>query len=80
MGIPKESPGITDSGQATIRKEWESSARRSRAEEMEEARLLLQQPEVDGDQVLLLVHEVTLVAGKDRKEVKATLFNDKGST
>ena len=80
LGVPQESKGVRDSGQATIRKEWEKSARRSRAEEMEEARLLLQQPEVDGDQVLLLIHEVTLVAGKDRREVKATLFNDKGST
>ena len=79
-GVPQESKGVRDSGQEAIRKEWDKSARSSRAEEMEEARLLLQQPEVDGDQVLLLIHEVTLVAGKARREVKATLFNDKGST
>ena len=38
---------MRDSGNAKTKKVWERSAKRSRAEEMEEARKLLQQPEVE---------------------------------
>ena len=78
--FPADAPALRDTGQATIRAEWEKSGRITRAEEMEEARRILHLPEVDGDRVLLLIHEVTMVTGKDRKQVKASLFNDKGST
>ena len=71
---------MKDTGTATIRAEWEKSGKITRAEEMEEARRILHLPEVDGDRVLLLIHEVTMVTGSDRRQVKASLFNDKGST
>ena len=78
--IPREAPVTKDSGSSITRGEWERSGQRSRAEEMQEARRLLQQPEVDGDRVLLLIHEVSLITGEDRRQVKSSLFNDKGST
>ena len=58
--IPKERDVLKDSGAATTRGEWERSGQRSRADEMREAQRRLQQPEVDGDRVLLLVHKVAV--------------------
>ena len=78
--FPQDAPALKDSGLATIRGAWEKSGARTRAEEMEEARRLLQEPEVDGDRVLLLIQEVVLVTGKDRRQVNTSLFFDKGST
>ena len=78
--FPQMAPVPSDSGKAGIQKEWERSARRTRAEEMEQARILLREPEVDGDRVLLLAHEVTLVTGPERRQMAASIFYDKGST
>ena len=67
-------------GMATTRKEWEKAAKESRKAEMEEASKLLLEPEVDGDRVLLLIQEVTLVTGLERKLTKSSVFHDRGST
>ena len=78
--FPRQGLVPQDSGKADILKVWERSGRRSRAEEMEQARLLLKEPEVDGDRVLLLAHKVTLVSGAERSQVGGSIFFDKGST
>ena len=59
---------------------WEKAAKASRKTEMEEASRLLLEPEVDGDEILLLVQEVTLVTGLERKQTKSSVFHDRGST
>ena len=45
---------MKDTGKAGITSNWEKAARRSREEEQKEAKLLLGEPETDGDRVLLL--------------------------
>ena len=78
--FPTDGQSHQGTGTATIRKEWEKAAKVSRKTEMEEASRLLLEPEVDGDEILLLVQEVTLVTGLERKQTKSSVFHDRGST
>ena len=48
---------------------WLFEAKRTRAEEMEEAKRLLKEPKDDGDRVLLLAQEVTVVTGQHRTSI-----------
>ena len=41
---------------------------------------MLQDPEIDGERILLLVQEAQVVTGKERRKVKTKVFFDKGST
>ena len=77
---PSDTRVIKDTGRATIRGGWERSARKTRAEEIEIASKILKQPEQGGDSILLLVQEVELVFGKNRKKKKTSTFFDNGST
>ena len=52
----------------------------TRDEEMKAAAELLHSPDLDGDRILLMIQEVTVVTGKDRKEKSTSIFFDKGST
>ena len=47
---------------------------------MKEAIRLLNEPDLDGDRILLLVQETTIVTGEDRVQKKTSIFFDKGST
>jgi hypothetical protein len=53
-------------GKASIKRNWEKSAKQTRTEEIKEAIEKLKEPEVDGDRVLLLAQEVTAVTGQNR--------------
>ena len=52
----------------------------TRMEEMKEGIRLLNEPDVDGDRIMLLVQETTIVTGEDRVQKKTSIFFDKGST
>ena len=68
------------SGKATISKDWVKSARKTRMEEMNEASKLINEPDLDGDRILLLVQETTVVTGIYRVEQKTSTVFDKGSS
>ena len=77
---PSDSRVMRDTGRASIRSGWEKSARKTRSEEMEMANNILKQPEQDGDSILLLVQEVELVHGVNRRKRTTSIFFDNGST
>ena len=41
---------------------------------------LLHSPDLDGDRILLIIHQVTVVTGRNRKKKATSIFCDKGST
>ena len=49
-------------------------------EEMTEAIMLFNEPDLDGDRILLLVQETTVVTGMDRVQHTTSTLFDKGST
>ena len=59
---------------------WSKAGRKTRQQEIARADQLLNQPDLDGDRVLLLVEHVTVVNGPDRQETDSSIFYDKGST
>ena len=77
--FPKEAMNMRDSGKARTSKTWEKSARKTRMEEINEASRLLNEPDLDGDRILLLVKETTVVTGIDRVQQKTSTFFDMGS-
>ena len=69
-----------DAGKARTKEAWVKAAKTTRAEEMKEAIRLLNEPDLDGDQILLLVQVATEVMGEKRVKKKTSIFFDKGST
>ena len=41
---------------------------------------LLHSPDLDGDRILLMIQEITVVTGRARKKKSTSIFFDKGST
>ena len=76
--IPQEARNIRDSGKARTSKDWQKSVRKTRIEEMTEASKLLNKPDLDGDRILLLVQETTVVTGIYRVQQKTSTVFDKG--
>ena len=71
---PSDSRVMKDTGRQSIRSGWEKSARKSRSEEIEMANSILKQPEQDGDSILLLVQEVELDYGVNRRKMTTSIF------
>ena len=69
-----------DAGKARTKEAWEKSAKTTRADEMKEAIRLLNEPDLDGDRILLLVQAATVVMGEKRVQKKTSIYFDKGST
>jgi hypothetical protein len=76
----QDARSLRDTGKASIKGNWQKSAKQTRTEEIKEPLEILKEPEVDGDRVLLLPQEVTAVTGKNRMQHKSSIFFDKGST
>ena len=59
---PQQAGNICDSGKSTTRGVWAKAAKElTREEEMLAAKKLLQSPDLDGDMILLMVQQVTVV-------------------
>ena len=79
--FPQQAGNIRDSGLSTTRGEWVKAAKElTRDEEMMAATKLLHSPDLDGDRILLMIQEITVVTGRDRKKQSTSIFFDKGST
>ena len=71
--------GNNSKGRSNI-ENWREQQIKPRSEEIKEAQKSLREPENDGNKVLLLIEEVTVVTGQNRKEHKSNIFYDDGST
>ena len=79
--FPQQAGNIRDSGKSTTRGAWEKAAKElTREEEMSAATRLLHSPDLDGDRILLMVQQVTVVTGRNREKKVNSIFCDKGST
>ena len=77
----QEDAAIQDApGTAATKPAQDTASRKTRMEEMKTADSLLNQPDLDGDRVMMLVQKVTAVSGKAREEVTTSAFFDNGST
>ena len=78
--FPQDARSLRDTGKASMKGGWEKSAEQTRAEEIKEAMKRLKEAEGDGERVLLLVQEVTAVAGQNQMQHRSSIFYEKGST
>ena len=61
-----------DTGKPRTKEAWVKAAKITRAEEMKEAIRLLNEPDLDGDQILLLVQAATVVMDEKRVQKKTS--------